>query len=589
MVYFTAKIRQILRNNQLILALLAVIIGIIAGLGEVIFQSGIDLFTYLFHMGGTRIQELPWWQIVAMPTLGGLIVGLIIHNFFPEKRPQNVADVIEASAVHSGKMKLSTGLKAAFTSVISIGSGGSVGQEGPIVHLGSSLASWCAQLLNLPATLTRTILGCGIAGAVAAAFNAPIAGVFFALEVVIGHYALSAFTPVVIAAVTATMVSRWHYGDVTSFTIGTDLQVVSPFELPLFALLGIVAAFVALLMTRLIFAMDKAHDKAKVPVWLRPALGGLCVGMIGVKVPEVMGVGYETTTQALNGQLTIGFLGILVVLKIVATTFSIGSRMAGGIFSPSIFTGAVLGGFFGAMMQQAFGFDISEPAVYAVLGMGAVAGAIMGAPISTILIVFELTGNYAVTIALMVATGVASTVLAELKIVSFFKSQLKSRGLNLDSGRYTGLMRSIRVEQLLSKNMIVVHKDVTEAALAKALVKAPFGRVWIIGDRKEFIGCIGVEDVTNAMANMNSNNPEFNIVEVLKTDIPFLLLSDHLRTALNQQELTGHIVIPVVNNKEEMLFEGVIYTHDLLLCYQREIQRARAGERGDPLPPAVYQ
>ncbi len=589
MVHFTTKIRQIMRNNQVILAILAVVIGIIAGLGEVIFQAGIDLFTYMFRLGVHDLHALPWWHIVAMPTLGGLVIGFMIHNFFPEQRPQNVADVIEASAVHAGKMKLGLGIKSAFTSIVSIGAGGSVGKEGPIVHLGSSLASWCAQLLNLPATLTRTILGCGIAGAVAAAFNAPIAGVFFALEVVIGHYALSAFTPVVLAAVTATMVSRWHYGDVTSFTIGENLIVASPFELPLFVLLGIVSAFVALLMTRLIFAMDGLHEKVKTPVWLRPAIGGLCVGLIGIKVPEVMGVGYETTTQALNGELTIGFLGILVVLKILATTFCLGSRMAGGIFSPSIFVGAVLGGFFGGMAHTALGLDISDPAVYAVLGMGAVAGAIMGAPISTILIVFELTGNYAVTIALMVATGVASTVLAELKIRSFFKIQLKKRGLNVDSGRYTGLMRSIRVEQLMSNNMIVVHKDLSESVLAKALVKAPFGRVWVIGDKKEFIGCVGVEDVTNAMATMNSKNRSFSIESVLKKDIPFLLLNDHLRTALNQQELTGHIVIPVVNNKQEMRFEGVLYTHDLLLCYQREIQRARAGERGDPLPPPVYQ
>ncbi len=585
MFFFAAQIRQVLRNNQFILAILAVIIGIIAGLGEVVFQGMIDLCTYVFRMGHHELGQLKWWQILFMPTLGGLIVGIMIHHAFPEKRPQNLSDVIEGSAVRAGKMRLGLGLKSALASAISIGSGGSVGKEGPIVHLGSTLASWCAQIFNLPATLTRTIFGCGIAGAVAAAFNAPIAGVFFALEVVIGHYALSAFTPVVIAAVTATMISRWRYGDMASFSIGENLHVVSPFELPLFALLGVVAAFIAMLMIYCIFSMEKIHQKAKIPVWARPMIGGFAVGIIGIKVPEVMGVGYLTTTQALNGELAIGFLGALVVLKILATSFSIGSRMAGGIFSPSIFIGAVLGGFFGAMVQQAFAFNISDPAVYAVLGMGAVAGAIMGAPISTILIVFELTGNYAVTIALMVATGVASTVLAELKVKSFLKMQLKNRGLDFESGRYTGLMRGLSVKQLMNKNPAVVSLDIDQRDLRKKILKAPLGHLWVVEEDKKLIGLIHVENMTENLVKENS----FKIEDILEKDILHLKQDDHLRTALNQQEVYNQLITPVINNDDEKILVGVLYAQDLLSCYQREIQRARASERGDPVPPPVYQ
>lgn len=336
-------LRRLVTSDQLLLLIFAVFIGAAAAYGAIAFRflvlmvQGLGFGTF---EGALYVYaaSLPPWQLIAVPTFGGLVIGLFVHFIMPERRP-GVADVIEAVALRSGRIGVRAGLGAALVSAASIGVGGSVGREGPVVHLGAALSSWLGHAFGFGRSLIVTLLGCGVAAAIAASFNAPIAGVFFALEVVIGHYALTAFAPIGLASVTGTLISRIQYGDFPAFVVPSH-SITSFFEFPAFALLGVISAAVAVILIRSIAAAQATSDRTTVPRWLHPALGGLVVGLIALAFPHVLGVGYGATDEALNDLLPLWLLIALVVGKTVAVTVSIGSGFGGGVFSPSLFLGA---------------------------------------------------------------------------------------------------------------------------------------------------------------------------------------------------------------------------------------------------------
>ncbi len=403
--------RRVARNDQLVLFVLALVIGTAGGYGALLFRlltGGIQ--TLLFGHASERVAEkaslLPWWRVVLAPTVGGLAIGLAVHLLMPGRRPHVVADVIEASPLRGGRMSLGVGCGAALVSAASIGCGASVGREGPIVHFGATLGSFVAQRLHLSASLAQTLLGCGIAAAIASAFNAPIAGFFFALEVVIGHYRLSAVSPLVIGAVIGTVITRVHIGGDAAFLLPP--QVMASFwGLPAFALLGVVSALAAIALIRGLAEVQVAHERVGIPAWLRPALAGLAVGLIAIRLPEVLGVSYDPTDLALRNAYRLQLVLLLALAKGTATALCLGSSVGGGIFSPSLVLGALVGSAFGMIADGAFPELGSSPSVYALLGMGAVAACTLGAPISTVLIIFELTTEYDVTFAVMVAVALA--------------------------------------------------------------------------------------------------------------------------------------------------------------------------------------
>jgi CIC family chloride channel protein len=314
---------RFLRNRQFVLFVLAVALGAVAGGGAIGFRELIALVqTGALGFGSERVftlaAGLPWWQVLLVPAVGGLLVGLFIRYAMPNGRPEGVANVMEAAALRGGRMGLRAGFGAALASAASIGVGASVGREGPVVHLGATLSAWAARRLGLSRGLIVTLLGCGVASAIAASFNAPIAGVFFALEVVVGHYALSSFAPIVIAAVTGTVITRLYYGDFPAFII-LDHNIVSFLEFPAFALLGIVSAGVAVFFIKGTHWSEDQFGKLPVPGWVKPGIAGLILGAIAIEFPHILGVGYETTDTALAGVFPLQVLLVLLVLKAAAT------------------------------------------------------------------------------------------------------------------------------------------------------------------------------------------------------------------------------------------------------------------------------
>ena len=581
---FLEPFHRFIRNQQLILILLAVLTGSAASFGAIVFREVVVLAqteafgASLEQMSGF-IGILPDWQIVLVPTLGGLLVGLMVYYLMPAQRPRGVADVMEAAALRSGAITLREGVGAAAVSAASISVGASVGREGPVVHLGAALSSFVATKLRLSRSQAVTLLGCGVASAVASSFNAPIAGVFFALEVVIGHYALSAFAPIVIAGVTGTIITRLYFGDFPAFII-SDQTIVSFWEFPAFALLGIVCAMSAVVFLRSCEFSADIFARIPVPAWLKPMFGGLCVGIIALVFPQVLGVGYEATDIALKGQYELAVLIALIVAKTAATAICIGAGFGGGVFTPSMFIGAMVGGAFGLIATQLFPHLSSGHSAYTLVGLGAVSGAVLGAPISTILIVFELTANYALTIAVMLAVVIATVITQQVRGHSFFTWQLERRGINIKGGRESGLMMTTHVSDVMSHQFTPVAQTLNINGVREKLLTAPHGELFVVDENSALLGTITLEDLSDSAFD-HSIDDVVNASDVARLHPPSLSANDSLEAALKMMQDTGEEHVAVVEDRTSMKLIGFLHEIDVMLIYNRALIDARREERGE--------
>ena len=581
---FLDPVYRFIRNQQLILILLAVITGSTASLGAIVFREAVAaaqtiVFGASLENSSGVIANLPDWQILLVPTAGGLFIGLMVHYLMPGRRNRGVADVMEAAALRSGSISLREGLGGAVVSAASISVGASVGREGPVVHLGATLSSFVAKRLRLSRSQAVTLLGCGVASAVASSFNAPIAGVFFALEVVIGHYALSAFAPIVIAGVTGTIITRVYFGDFPAFIIPGQ-SIVSFWEFPAFALLGVVCALSAIIFLRSVEFTSDVISRIPVPQWLKPMGGGLCVGIIALAFPQVLGVGYEATDIALNGQYELAILVALIAAKTAATAICIGAGFGGGVFSPSMFIGAMVGGAFGIIATQLFPDLSSGHSAYTLVGLGAVSGAVLGAPISTILIVFELTADYALTIAVMMAVVIASVITQQVRGNSFFTWQLEKRGINIRGGRESSLMTTTHVSDVMSHRFTPVEQSLNINGVREKLLTAPHGELFMVDDNGALTGTIMLADLSDGAFD-HSIDDVVNARDVARLHPPALAAADTLEHALKMMQDTGEEHVAVVENRDSQKLVGFIHEIDVMLVYNRALLDARREERGE--------
>jgi len=575
-------LRKFLRNDQLIMAFLSIFVGLIGGAMVIALREGILFVQSTFLDAPSErlydiVAGLPWWQVVLAPTVGGLIVGLLVHFGLPGRRTHGVADVIEASALKGGQMSLTTGLRAAVVNVVSIGSGASVGREGPAVHLGASLAGWIVKRLRLTRSLSRTLLGCGVAAAVAGSFSAPIAGALFANEVVIGHYALKAFAPVVIASVTGTAVSQAYYGDFPAFVLPPH-EVTSFLDFPAFVVLGILAGLAASVLLRAIFVTQDFSETLPGPLWVRPAIGGFLVGCIGLVFPQVLGVGYGITDDALSGSVPVVILTAVLVAKIAATGLSLGMGFGGGIFSPSLVVGAMLGGAFGIIATSVVPFLTPDQSGFTLIGMGAVAAATLGAPISTTLIIFEMTGDYELTVGVMLAVVVSTGITRQISKHSFFALQLERRGLDLKGGFESALMRSSRVLDVMDDKAELVSQEMPLPQLRVCLQESKIGELFVVDDDGCLVGTITLADLSETAFDP-AMDFLINAADVARRNPPMLSGYDHLEDAFKKIRDTGENLIAVVDTLETRKFMGVVEEKHVMAGYNRALLKSRHEER----------
>ncbi len=433
-------------------------LGIVAGFAAVGFRLSVSMIQRQLYGADERsiisqAMELHWGLIFALPICGGLLVGLILHRFTDDGRARSVADTIEGAALNRGRVGAKEGLASTLASMITLSSGGSSGREGPVVHLAGVLSTWVANRLDADGITARDLMGCAVAAAVSASFNAPIAGALFALEVILRHFAMNAFAPIVIASVAGAVVSRLTLGDVTEFSLPTMRALEFYVELPAFLILGLLSGLLAVVMMVSIFWADSTgthlSGRFGIPRWLRPAFAGALLGGIAIFYPHIIGVGYETISDALSGQLLFHEAVVFVIVKCAAVAITMGGRMGGGVFSPSLMVGALFGLAFGMVATSIFPNFSGTTTIYALAGMGAVAAAVLGAPISTTLIVFELTGDWQTGLAVMVAVSISTAIASRMVRRSFFITQLENRGVHIAEGPQAYLLSLYRVGMVM--------------------------------------------------------------------------------------------------------------------------------------------
>lgn len=448
---------------------IALMIGIAAGLAAVLFRYGISLLqTTLYGVEDvTKLHSfaanLPWYWVLMIPMVGGVAVGIILHHFTPDGRVRSVADVIEGAALNEGRVEKKAGVASALSSMITLGTGGSTGREGPVVHIAAMISSWVSNLIRADGITGRDLLGCAVAAAVSASFNAPIAGALFALEVVLRHFAVHAFAPIVIASAAGTVINRLAFGDTAEFALPGTTALEFYAELPAYLILGSVCGLVAVTLMRCVFWADDMESRLQsrlgLPYWIRPALAGALLGLLAIWFPHIIGVGYETTSAALTGKLLLHEAIVFAMIKVAAVAITMGGRMGGGIFSPSLMIGALTGLAFGLIATSVFPEISGSHTLYALAGMGAVSAAVLGAPISTTLIVFELTGDWQTGLAVMVSVSLSTALASRLVDRSFFLTQLERRNIHLAAGPQAYLLAMFRVAGVMRKSEDGIDED----------------------------------------------------------------------------------------------------------------------------------
>lgn len=522
------------------------------------------------------VAARPAWQVILVPAVGGLLLGILMQ-FLPGRRYHGIADVMEACAMNSARMPVRSGLGAAIAASLSLGVGAPLGREGPAVHIGASISAWLAERFGLPHKQSLALLGCGAAAAVAVSFSTPIAAVIFALEVIVGYFTLRVFAPIVIAAMAAMLVRELFVGHHAQFPV-LPHAIESSWELLLFALLGILGALVAKAMLATTGRIEQGWRASGLPRWCQPALAGLLIGIIALPLPQILGIGFEGTLLALRALLDNQLLLGLLLAKFVVVCLALSSGFPGGIFGPAVFMGSMLGALFWALLA-ATGLPLSEQGVYATIGMAAMGSALLGAPISTMLIVFELTRDYGVTLGVMTAAAFASTVMQTGEHGSFFRWQLARRNVNLAKGRDISLLMTHRVENLISSGFLSVPPDITTGEL-ESRMGAERQRVAIFIDEEGVFR--GSTNLSLLISHAIENGMDAPALDgAVGADYAITRLTNIVTAVqcMAEQELEFVPVISQDRPKQPQLL-GIVSKSDLLAEHYDVIKRARAEEFG---------
>jgi CIC family chloride channel protein len=558
------------------LLLFSILVGIGSGFGAIFFRWLINSFKTIFFVHGqSLLYFLGAYYVILIPAVGGLVIGPLIYLFAREAKGHGVPEVMLAVATLGGRIRPRVALIKALASSICIGSGGSVGREGPIVQIGSTIGSGLGQLFRLSEEKVKILVACGAAGGIAATFNAPIAGIFFALEVILGDYALRFFSSVVLSSVTATVISRTFLGDHPAFMV-PPYELLSIWEIPLYFIFGFLAAFTALLFVRTLYKCEDIFDSWKIAEYIKPACGGLVIGLIGLFFPQIFGVGYESIELALYGKIAFWLVTILVFVKILATSLTIGSGGSGGVFAPSLFIGAMLGECYGKLIQFVTP-DIAIPSgACALVGMGSVFAGASHAPISAILIMFEMTGNYKIILPLMITCIISTVVVRRFTKESIYTLKLRRRGIDLQKVRGLDLMGGIKVSEAMVKSVITFDETLAVRTVEQMIKSTHRHRGFPVIDLKgKLVGMVTLKDINESLANEKA---DITVREIMTKDIIVCYPDENLRTALQKLGTKEIGRAPVVNRNNPSRLIGLITRENIIDAYNEVLKkREEAG------------
>jgi CIC family chloride channel protein len=562
-------------SETVILSGLALIVGLTTGAGVWLFKRLIDLVHQLaFTNFENLLTPLGGWAVVVVPIVGGLVVGLMLHAFIGEERHHGVAGIMEAVALAGGRLRYQRVPAKAIASALAIGSGASIGPEDPSVQIGASLGSMFAQWLSLSDDRMRALAAAGAASGIAAAFNAPIAGVFFALEIVLGEISGSAFGLVVISSVLSAVFTQAVSGPEPAFHVPT-YAFNSAWELPLYLVLGLFAGLVAALYIRSLYtAQDFFHQGLRLPRWIKPAIGGLAVGLVGRFLPQIFGVGYDTIEKILGGES----LGVMVLLaltlaKILLTSTSIGAGFPGGVFAPALFIGATLGAALGQFAGQVFpGLNI-VPAAFAMVGMAAVLAGAVHAPLTAIILLFEMTHDYRIILPVMFAVVVSMLIAQSLQRDSVYTLGLARKGIRLERGRDVEVLERVTVGEVMQPAPFTLDESDTLARAADLFQETRHHGVPVLNKQGELIGVFTLQDLDDIPADEWRDR---RVGEACTHELLVAYPDESIGIALRRMGARDVGRLPVVARDNPRQLLGLLRRSDLVRAYDAALTRRAA-------------
>lgn len=561
--------------------LVAIVIGFGGGLGAVGIQYLIKLFQELFwgdwNLDLDYLNSVPVYVKVLAPTIGGFFVGLIVFLVAKEAKGHGVPEVMEAIALRNGLIRARVVFAKLLASAICIGSGGSTGREGPVIQIGASVGSTIGQFLRVNPERMKIFVGCGAAAGIAAVFNAPVAGALFSLEIILGDFGVAQFGPIVIASVVATVVSRWFLGNNPAFEV-PEYNLVSPVELIPYAILGIIAGLVALMFIKTLYSIEDYFEKLKLHDIIKTMLGGLMIGIMGIFVPHIYGVGYNSMDLALLGELPWMLMLGLIFFKILATSLSLGSGGSGGIFAPSLFLGTMTGGFFGALVHKVIPDHSATSGAYSLVGMGAVVAGATHAPITAILIIFEMTGDYAIILPLMISAIIATVLTTKLKKESIYTLKLIRRGVDLFRGREVNILKALTVAHIMNKKPVIIRPDLNFTELLELVVSQPNTHFFVVNQENELVGAVSWQDVRGVLLDQDYITDWLIAMDLVNPNILRVEASDDLGSVMKLFGLYDIEEIPVVDSVDKKHIIGSVERKDIINIYNKELVKKNLSQ-----------
>lgn len=553
--YVQSKLQS--REDQVFLAL-ALVIGALTGLAVV-------AFILLTERAGMRLYppHAARWRRLAFPFGGSIGIGYLLYKYFPNARGSGVPQTKAALYAREGRITLRTVFGKFFCTSATLASGIPLGREGPSVQVGAGIASVLGRSLGLRPEKIKALIPVGAAAAIAAAFNTPMAAVLFALEEIVGDLHAPVLGSVVLASVTSWMVLRVLLGNNPLFKV-PQYQLVHPAEFAIYAVLGVAGGVVSVVFAKILLGMRHRFQRlSQKTVWLQPAVGGLLVGVTGWFVPQVLGVGYSYVGDALNGNMALKLMLVLIVLKLVTVTTSYASGNAGGIFGPALFIGAMLGGSLGTLAHYLFPTHTASPGAYALVGMGAAFAGIVRAPMTSVVMIFEMTQDYAVIVPLMISNLVSLFIASRLQPTPIYEALAIQDGIHLPSAEARQQRAQRQVIRIMRPVGETLSADITiREALAR--LQSSKSQACIVGDQKSVIGVANLSTLT-AQFLENADTPLGELLDPII--FPHVHADQGLDVALERMGANHIDILPVVNRADVRKLEGVVRLRDVLDSY----------------------
>jgi CIC family chloride channel protein len=569
-------------SEEIVLTGTAILVGLLTGVGTLIFIWLIERFGAGFGWMRDQLTQIHPWGAALIPALGGLVAGPLIHAFAREAKGHGVPEVMQAIALRGGRIRPAVVVVKATASAACISSGGSAGREGPIVQIGSALGSVIGQIAHLSDERIRNLVACGSAAGIAATFNAPIAGVIFALEVILDEFTTRYFATVVISAVTASIVSQSVLGETPAFAIPA-YGLAHPVDLLIYAGLGLLAPLLAWLFVTSLYWFEDLFDDWRFPEWLKPAVGGMLVGVVGLSAPRALGTGFAGIEAALHNELALGAMAGLVLAKLIATDFTLGSGNSGGVFAPALFMGAMLGGTFGDLVNRVVP-DLTGPVgAYALVGMAAVFAGAAHAPMTAMIIVFEMSGDYQLILPLMLATGISTVLSQRIRQYSIYTLKLSRRGIHLEHGRDIDVMQGVTVGEAMTTDVDVVPLSMPLEELAAEFARTHHHGFPVIDAAGDLAGVVSIQDLDRALAEGEIVGK--TVVDIATTQALLVTYpAEPMWEALRRLGTRAVSRLPVVEREGSRRLVGVVRRSDIIRAYNNAIvKRAHHQHRVETL------